>query len=62
MRPLFQEEGASAETKVIGFPATVEAMGRGLDLLQNGISLFFSISSNIFMNVLHRVMLIYILW
>lgn len=37
MRPLLPDEEASAEEKVISFPSTVEAMGRGLDLLQNGI-------------------------
>ncbi|KAL2928081.1 Kinesin-like protein KIN-14N [Bienertia sinuspersici] len=36
VRPLLPDEGSSADAKVIAFPTSTEAMGRGVDLLQNG--------------------------
>ncbi|GAB2284643.1 hypothetical protein Dimus_019095 [Dionaea muscipula] len=36
VRPLLPEEGTSGETKVITFPTSTEAMGRGIDVSQNG--------------------------
>lgn len=36
VRPLLPDDISSADTKVIGFPTSTEAMGRGVDLLQNG--------------------------
>ncbi|KAL8170234.1 hypothetical protein V2J09_022038 [Rumex salicifolius] len=41
VRPLLPDEGDSAQAKVIGFPSTIEAMERGLDLLQNGQKHYF---------------------
>lgn len=36
VRPLLSDESSNADTKVINFPTSTEAMGRGIDLLQNG--------------------------
>ncbi|KAH9610955.1 hypothetical protein KSS87_002495 [Heliosperma pusillum] len=36
VRPLLPDEGLNADTKIISFPTSTEAMGRGIDLLQNG--------------------------
>ncbi|XP_021758786.1 kinesin-like protein KIN-14N isoform X1 [Chenopodium quinoa] len=36
VRPLLPVEGSNTDTKVIGFPTATEALGRGVDLLQNG--------------------------
>ncbi|TMW91891.1 hypothetical protein EJD97_013771 [Solanum chilense] len=36
VRPLLSNDAVSAETKVISFPTSTEAQGRGIDLIQNG--------------------------
>ncbi|XP_057528390.1 kinesin-like protein KIN-14N isoform X2 [Amaranthus tricolor] len=36
VRPLLPDEGSTTDSKVIAFPTSMEAMGRGVDLLQNG--------------------------
>lgn len=36
VRPLLPDEGSNADAKVINFPTSTEAMGRGVDLFQNG--------------------------
>ncbi|XP_057950155.1 kinesin-like protein KIN-14N [Malania oleifera] len=36
VRPLLPDDSAGAETKVISYPTSTEAFGRGIDLLQNG--------------------------
>ncbi|XP_057460846.1 kinesin-like protein KIN-14N isoform X2 [Actinidia eriantha] len=36
VRPLLPEDGVGTEPKIISYPTTTEALGRGIDLLQNG--------------------------
>ncbi|CAL5341807.1 hypothetical protein CsSME_00026283 [Camellia sinensis var. sinensis] len=36
VRPLLPDDGVVTEQKVISYPTTTEALGRGIDLLQNG--------------------------
>ncbi|KNA15247.1 hypothetical protein SOVF_099940 isoform B [Spinacia oleracea] len=36
VRPSLPDEVSSTDAKVVGFPTATEAMGRGIDLLQNG--------------------------
>ena len=36
MRPLLPEDGISTEGKVISYPTSTEALGRGIDMVQNG--------------------------
>uniref|UniRef100_A0A0V0IT22 Putative kinesin-1-like n=1 Tax=Solanum chacoense TaxID=4108 RepID=A0A0V0IT22_SOLCH len=36
VRPFLSDDAVSAETKVISFPTSTEAQGRGIDLIQNG--------------------------
>lgn len=36
MRPLLPEDGAGSESSVVSFPTSTEALGRGIDLTQNG--------------------------
>ncbi|CAK9142309.1 unnamed protein product [Ilex paraguariensis] len=36
VRPLLSDEGSLTETKVVSYPTTTEALGRGIDLMQNG--------------------------
>lgn len=36
VRPLLPDEGSKGDSKVLTFPTSTEAMGRGVDLLQNG--------------------------
>lgn len=40
VRPLLSNDAVSAETKVISFPTSTEAQGRGIDMIQNGVQLF----------------------
>lgn len=37
VRPLLTGENASEEAKTISYPTSLEALGRGIDLMQNGI-------------------------
>ncbi|KAF9611774.1 hypothetical protein IFM89_034972 [Coptis chinensis] len=36
VRPMLPDDGASAEASVICYPTSMESLGRGIDLLQNG--------------------------
>ncbi|XP_042490164.1 kinesin-like protein KIN-14C isoform X2 [Macadamia integrifolia] len=36
VRPLLLDDGASSETTVISYPTSTEALGRGIDIVQNG--------------------------
>lgn len=36
VRPLLPDDSPCAEGKVVSYPTTTEALGRGIDLLQNG--------------------------
>ncbi|RVW86397.1 Kinesin-like protein KIN-14C [Vitis vinifera] len=36
VRPLLPEDGAGSESSVVSFPTSTEALGRGIDLTQNG--------------------------
>ncbi|MCD7473113.1 hypothetical protein HAX54_014736 [Datura stramonium] len=36
VRPLLSDDTISAETKILSFPTSTEAQGRGIDLIQNG--------------------------
>ena len=38
VRPLLPDEGSSTEGKIISYPTSMEASGRGIELTQNGIS------------------------
>lgn len=38
MRPLLPDEGCSTEGKIISYPTSMEASGRGIELTQTGIS------------------------
>lgn len=37
VRPLLPEEGCNTEGKIISYPTSMEASGRGVELAQNGI-------------------------
>ncbi len=39
MRPLLPDDGISTEGKVISYPTSTEALGRGIDMVQNGNSM-----------------------
>lgn len=43
VRPLLPEDDVGTEPKVISYPTSLEMLGRGIDLIQNGIVLFQSI-------------------
>lgn len=36
VRPLLTGENSSEEAKTISYPTSLEALGRGIDLMQNG--------------------------
>ena len=36
MRPLLPDEGSISEGKVFSYPTSMEALGRGIDLVQSG--------------------------
>ncbi|GFP89974.1 kinesin-3 [Phtheirospermum japonicum] len=36
VRPLLSDDGAGTDAKVVSFPTSMEALGRGIDLTQNG--------------------------
>lgn len=38
VRPLLADESCSSEGKIISYPTSMEASGRGVELTQNGIS------------------------
>lgn len=38
VRPLLPDEGCSTEGKIISYPTSMEASGRGIELAQNGMS------------------------
>lgn len=38
VRPLLPDESCSSEGKIISYPTSMEASGRGIELTQNGIS------------------------
>ena len=40
VRPLLSDEDLGTEPKVYSYPTTAETLGRGIDVIQNGISLF----------------------
>ncbi|PIN02357.1 Kinesin (KAR3 subfamily) [Handroanthus impetiginosus] len=42
VRPLLSDDGAGIDSKVISFPTSTEALGRGIDLTQNGQKLSFT--------------------
>lgn len=43
VRPLLPEDGVDAEPKVISYPTSLEMIGRGIDLIQNGILYLFTV-------------------
>lgn len=42
MRPLLPDDGVGAETTVVSYPTSTEALGRGIDLSQSGMKKFMS--------------------
>lgn len=36
VRPLLPDDSSSSEGKLISYPTTTEALGRGIDVMQNG--------------------------
>lgn len=38
VRPLLSGENSSEEAKTISYPTSLEALGRGIDLMQNGMN------------------------
>lgn len=39
VRPLLPDDSCSTEGRVISYPTSTEALGRGIDIMQNGMSL-----------------------
>ena len=39
VRPLLSDDGAGNDVKVVSFPTSMDAQGRGIDLSQNGMSI-----------------------
>lgn len=39
VRPLLPDDGSISEGKIISYPTSMEALGRGIDIVQNGILL-----------------------
>lgn len=39
VRPLLSGENSSEEAKTISYPTSLEALGRGIDLMQNGMNI-----------------------
>ncbi|KAL0353585.1 UNVERIFIED_CONTAM: Kinesin-like protein KIN-14C [Sesamum angustifolium] len=42
VRPILSDDGVGTDTKVVSFPTSTEAQGRGIDLTQNGQKLSFT--------------------
>ncbi|KAL0306427.1 UNVERIFIED_CONTAM: Kinesin-like protein KIN-14C [Sesamum radiatum] len=42
VRPILSDDGVGTDTKVVSFPTSAEAQGRGIDLTQNGQKLSFT--------------------
>lgn len=36
MRPILPDDGVTSEGKVISYPTSIEALGQGIDVAQNG--------------------------
>jgi len=40
VRPVLPDDGAGSEPPVISYPASTEALGRGIDVIQSGMYMF----------------------
>jgi hypothetical protein len=49
VRPLLPDDGISTEGKVFSYPTSTEALGRGIDVVQNGTFLGGKILDNKFL-------------
>jgi hypothetical protein len=49
VRPLLPEDGITTEGKVISYPTSLESLGRGIDVTQNGTFLGGRILDNPFL-------------